>query len=343
MKKIVLFNHKGGVSKTTSTLNIAWKIADMGHRVLLVDADPQCNLTGMLMGMEDYEKYYEDEETRAINIKEGVSNAFSSSLNPIQAVRCVTNPRNPNLFLIPGSVDLSNYDSQLNFAMTTASTMPVMQGLPGSFNTLIEETAASVNAEYVFIDLNPGLSAINQTLFLTCDAFIIPTTPDLFSLMAVKSLAIALTRWMDWKKENIHYFEKAVYPFPTVTPKFIGFITQRFNVRNGEATRPFKDKIQEIKDYISTDLIEIIKRNDMAFSDEKYRQCHIPEDFLLCEIKDFQGLAPKSTKAKVPVFALTNDELEVVGAPLTVQAANRDEFSTKYDMIANYIISLLND
>lgn len=46
---IALFNHKGGVSKTTTTFNLGWALADRGHRVLLVDTDPQCNLTGMVL------------------------------------------------------------------------------------------------------------------------------------------------------------------------------------------------------------------------------------------------------------------------------------------------------
>jgi hypothetical protein len=48
-KVIALYNHKGGVGKTTSTLNLGWKLASRGHKVLLVDADPQCNLTGFLV------------------------------------------------------------------------------------------------------------------------------------------------------------------------------------------------------------------------------------------------------------------------------------------------------
>ena len=49
-KKIVLFNHKGGVSKTLTTYNIAWMIALQGKRVLLVDCDPQCNLSALILG-----------------------------------------------------------------------------------------------------------------------------------------------------------------------------------------------------------------------------------------------------------------------------------------------------
>jgi cellulose biosynthesis protein BcsQ len=48
-KRIALFNHKGGVGKTTLTVNIAAALGSMGKRVLLVDADPQCNLTSYLV------------------------------------------------------------------------------------------------------------------------------------------------------------------------------------------------------------------------------------------------------------------------------------------------------
>lgn len=40
-KVIVLFNHKGGVSKTTTTFNLAWKLTELGKKVLMVDGDPQ--------------------------------------------------------------------------------------------------------------------------------------------------------------------------------------------------------------------------------------------------------------------------------------------------------------
>ena len=51
-QKIALFNHKSSVSKTTTTFNLGWMLAAKGKRVILVDTDPQCNLTGMCLGGE---------------------------------------------------------------------------------------------------------------------------------------------------------------------------------------------------------------------------------------------------------------------------------------------------
>ena len=50
MKIISLFNDKGGVSKTTTTFNLGWMLAEQGHKTLIVDADPQCNLTALVLG-----------------------------------------------------------------------------------------------------------------------------------------------------------------------------------------------------------------------------------------------------------------------------------------------------
>jgi cellulose biosynthesis protein BcsQ len=79
VKKVALFNHKGGVSKTTTTFNLGWMLAAKGKRVILVYTDSQCNLTGMALKKEESE----DDEARIetiynthSNIKTGLASAF---------------------------------------------------------------------------------------------------------------------------------------------------------------------------------------------------------------------------------------------------------------------------
>jgi cellulose biosynthesis protein BcsQ len=69
-KRIVFFKHKGGVSKTTSVYNIGWMLSK-NYRVLLVDGDPQCNLSNLILG-DEFEKYYLEDNTKNHNIKDGV-------------------------------------------------------------------------------------------------------------------------------------------------------------------------------------------------------------------------------------------------------------------------------
>jgi cellulose biosynthesis protein BcsQ len=78
---ISLFNHKGGVSKTTTTFNLGWMLARKDQRVILVDCDPQCNLTGMVLGFDHLERPDSIEGKRdgyPLNIKEGLAPAFES-------------------------------------------------------------------------------------------------------------------------------------------------------------------------------------------------------------------------------------------------------------------------
>ena len=66
MKTIAVFNNKGGVGKTTLLCNLAACLKDKGKRVLLIDADPQCNATIYLFSQEKIEEMYSDKATKTI-------------------------------------------------------------------------------------------------------------------------------------------------------------------------------------------------------------------------------------------------------------------------------------
>ena len=107
-KTIALFNHKGGVSKTTTTFNLGWMLAEKGHRVVMIDTDPQCNLSGLVLDYDsskEFDSFYVAHPNA--NIKAALAPAFESQPKPIETCECVEVPGRPGLFLVPGHVNLS--------------------------------------------------------------------------------------------------------------------------------------------------------------------------------------------------------------------------------------------
>lgn len=84
MKKIAVFNHKGGVSKTTTTFHLGWALSNIGKKVLIVDADSQCNLTLYALGFVKYENFYENENVN--NINGALKPAYKSEPTLIKAI-----------------------------------------------------------------------------------------------------------------------------------------------------------------------------------------------------------------------------------------------------------------
>ncbi len=306
--RIVFFNHKGGVSKTTTTYHLGWKLAELGSRVLLVDADPQCNLSLLIMG-DTFEEYYINDNTKDRNLKSGVSPSFDGKPEPIVGFNCYQSNGNNNLFLLPGHPNLTELEPQLSFAQTSNNAFSTMQNLPGAFHALIEKCCALHQIDYVLIDLNPGLGAINQNFFSISDLFIIPTNPDPFSLMAVKTLADVLPRWYRNSVNMRNLFANSSYPFPTIDPRFGGILIQRFNIRNGVPAAPFRDNIVEIEAAVQEDLVPSLRQSNMLLDDSIYSEIGINTDYCLSEIADFQSLLPKSHRFEVPVYRLTDRQL----------------------------------
>jgi chromosome partitioning protein len=339
-KRTVFFNHKGGVSKTTSVYNIGWMLSK-NHRVLLVDADPQCNLSSLILG-EEFDQYYTNESTKHQNIKDSVQVAFTGKPFPIKAVDCFSPLRAPSLYLLAGHPNLSEYDAALTFAQNSNNAITTLQNLPGAFSELIALTEEKYSIDYTLIDLNPGLSAINQNLFLSAHAFILPTNPDPFSIMAIDALKNILPKWVAWKKNSIQMFDDTAYPLLPGEPKFIGTLIQRFNIRKGKAAKPYRDNIAEIKRKIKEDFFASIAKSGMTLSHEQYSEGFIENGYCLIEIPDFQGLLPKSHDAGVPVFALSDVEIHESGYVLTGLIDKRNSFNGEFEVLNEKIINLLS-
>jgi len=213
--------------------------------------------------------------------------------------------------------------------------------LPGAFAQLLKITEDKYQVDYTIIDLNPGLSAINQNLFLLSDAFIIPTNPDPFSVMALDTLRTILPRWVSWKRSAAELFADSAYPLTSGTPKFIGSLIQRFNIRNGRAARPYRDNIAEINDNISGKLFPALTAADMVFSPGEYGRILVSEQYCLSQIPDFQGLLPKSHDVGVPVFEITDPEMHETGPVLDGLIEKREMFRNQFENIVGRITNVI--
>ena len=344
-KRIALFNHKGGVSKTTTTFNLGWMLAAKGKRVIIVDADPQSNLTGVVLGYKgpsELESFYENESHR--NLKAGLAPAFESQPVPMEAVKCVAVSEQEGLYLLPGHIGLSEYEVTLGIAQELSGSIQTLQNLPGSISVLLRKTADKLDADYILVDMNPSLSSFNQNLLMTSDYFIVPTNPDFFSVMAIDSLCNVLPNWRSWAQRAaaLDVLKNAVYPFPDVTPKFLGTIIQNYRPRGGSPAASFQIWIDAINKKVSNGLVPALERIGMAFPAEQYQTIEAG-DYCLATIPDFNSLIAKSQENQTPVFALTEEQIKQSGVVLEQTISQRDSFHAIFSNLANNVIHLTGD
>lgn len=338
-KLIALFNHKGGVSKTTTTFGLGWAMADAGSRVLIIDGDPQCNLTGSVLGLmepEQFESFYND--SPMANINAGIAPVFGSAgttLAPAQAV----NTRHPKLLLLGGHIDFALNETQLSIALGTGAVMTALQNLPGALTALIRMTAEALHIDYVLIDMSPSVGAINECLLMGSDYFIVPTFPDFYCAQAVRSLAHVLPRWNDGVDK---FRAKGIrYPIPLRPPTFLGTISQRYRPYRGAPAAGFQTWIDRIKADVNAILVPSIEPLGMVV-DRAAFQAAVSADtpYNLANVADFNSLIALAQGLQKPAFALSDEEINRQGAVLDIMASNRDQFRSTFQMLAKSVLML---
>ncbi len=345
--QIALFNHKGGVSKTTTAFNLGWMLASKGHKVIIVDCDPQCNLTGMVLGFKQEEEFKAIYEAGGIrNIRDGLAPAFESRPVPMEAVICQPVEGQPNMYLLPGHIGLAEYEVTLGIAQELSGSLVTLQNLPGSLRHLFDLTATKYGAEIIIIDMSPSLGSINQNLLMTSDFFIIPMAPDYFSVMATRSLSDVLPKWASWAKSAgaNPVLQKATYPFPNRTPKFLGTVIQKYRLRESKTpSKAFQKWIDEIEENVREKLIPSLKESGMLLPEKAYAAAGIQPGQPLIQMSDFNSLIALSQEHKAPVFGLTDEQLGQSGVVLEITKKSMKQFGELYSQGANRILEIIKN
>jgi len=167
MRVIAMINQKGGVGKTTTTVNLAASLAARGLDVAAIDMDPQSHLT-IHFGL--------DPSADAPGMYEVLSETATLTEAAVSA--------GPHLWVVPASIDLAGADIEL------ASTVGREQLLADRF------AAAPLPCEYVFIDCAPSLGLLTLNALAAADEVIIPLQPHFLALQGLGELlqTVALVR-----------------------------------------------------------------------------------------------------------------------------------------------------
>jgi len=316
-KVISLFNHKGGVSKTTTTFHLGWKLARLGKKVLIVDADPQCNLTGLTLGIEDYNSlfaFYDSKQNTDI----------FSSLAPVFAMQSPASPSavgktpiartaNPNLFILAGNIRFSEIDTQIATALTSSSTIPVLRQFVSAFNNLVRKVALENNVDIVLVDMSPSVSATNHCILMSSDYFIIPISPDFYCFQAIDSLSNVFPRWV---KEIEAFKDGEINSLPVGNPKMLGLISQNYRIYTVDDDQDDSDQksmskayvewLDKIKGIVTDKLVPTLEGIGMIVPGQVFADAvSYDKPYHLAGVQNFSGLIPVSQKLSKPIFELT--------------------------------------
>ena len=164
MRKIAVLNQKGGVGKTTTVVNTAAALANMGHRTLVIDLDPQAHLTTHLGVNPD-------------EIQTGSYRVLTQSAGVEAEIMLVR----PNLWLLPANIDLVGAESELVSVVGRETILgEALAGLDDKF-------------DYIIIDCAPSLGLLTLNALAAVDEIMIPLQPHFLALQGLGKLLQTVT------------------------------------------------------------------------------------------------------------------------------------------------------
>ena len=201
--------------------------------MLLVDADPQCTLTGMLVdpgvvsfpdesiAIETFfERYPKHTLLSALApvIDPQLSSAVGFQPNKLepaqyypvhQRIEFAPEDRRDSLhftevpqtlFMVAGHPDISFCDRKVESAFENPQSISGSENGVGLIYKLLQRTGAEGNFDYILCDLSPYANTLNKLFVMSSHFLIIPSMPDSLSLMAMRRIAGLLSEWDSWMR-----------------------------------------------------------------------------------------------------------------------------------------------
>ncbi len=299
MRIISVFNHKGGVGKTTMIYNLACRLAERGNTCLIIDADPQCNATSVALSEKTVGELYEGDG--GVTIFSAVSPLLKGTGDIADVHPIKLDGR--NVYILPGDLFLGEFEDVLAREWNNIF-KPEERAVrfTSSLYRIAKRTGASVNAEFVLFDLGPSIGPLNQFALLSCDAFIVPVTPDIYSVRAMTSVGSTLKRWVeDYHVAKPRIIERKFgFDIPEGQPKFVGYVPQQFGIYRDNPTEAFQQWITRLEGAVRDRLVKVLAATTagsmVAAAAERRPK--------LSELQNYHSLVPAAQTARCPIFAL---------------------------------------
>ena len=245
MHIVSLFNNKGGVGKTTLAYHLSCALAEMGKKVLMIDLDPQCNLTLCCVSQDELQHIWEVEDAFIDDFQSAREKTTTREMEQImsspRSVHFLLKPTedgisdeahyaplynvSENLSLLPGRITINQYESKISERWSSLYMGdPLAIRTITNIRTLATSYAERNNIDFVIIDTSPSLGALNKVIISTVGGFLIPAMPDMFSLYGIRNIGNSLKQW---KKEFDTIYrvisDEKRSRFPNVFVRFLGY------------------------------------------------------------------------------------------------------------------------
>ncbi len=292
MKIITFFNNNGGVGKTTLVYHFTHMVAELGHKCLAVDLDPQANLTSMFLSEEELERIY-SQETNRETLLSGIK-PLDRGIGDVVPVKI--HEVNSNIGLLAGDLELSLFEDKLssNWSKCIDGDEAAFR-IVSSFYRIIISEAKKIEAEYCIIDVGPNFGALNRAVLIAADYVVVPMAADLFSLQGLKNLG---NRLETWKTEWLDRYSRNRTPdlsLPNGLIKPLGYIVMQHGIKE---SRPVKSYLKWAN-RIPAVFDEYVLKRDVTL-DKKVEN----DENCLALLKHYHSLIPMAMEVRKPIFLL---------------------------------------
>ncbi|HEY8967187.1 MAG TPA: AAA family ATPase [Candidatus Methylacidiphilales bacterium] len=258
-RRIAIVNCKGGVGKTTISVNLAAALAKKGRRVLLVDLDAQSNSSVYLMGIPKWQ-LLDGQPKRTVYafmtegfLSDAVHESFLEDGNGIKILS--------NLHLLPAIYELANLDHDYH----DDPAFPYYYKFFSQIQPLFE------SYDYILFDCPPNLGRSCKCAVFASSEIVVPCTPDLLSNIGLRFLETKLASFRTEsaecrKKFKVGYFPKirsVIINCWSTTMRDAGLNTIRTRLENLVKSRsPVVDKDAKVSDVRIRDTVAVIRTMD---------------------------------------------------------------------------------